>query len=89
MLLKNEIFLKELSEFRERISLIEDLTERSELQNLLGRMISIVKKIDESHEELLYKRPNGSELADLRENLKSTRKQLYSKLQKSLFNHRL
>lgn len=89
MLSKNETFLKELSEFRERISLVEDFKEKALLQNLLGRMISVVKKIDEYHEELFYKKPNGNELKDLRENLQSIRKQLYSKLQKSLFNHRL
>jgi len=82
MLTDNPKFQKEYQEFSEKISKIEDETVKSQMYQLLQKLLAEARSIDRQHEELI----KGARLAadvvsDHRSSLTQYRQQLTKKLQ--------
>lgn len=82
MLTSNEKFQKEYKEFSEKISTITDEKVKTDLTQLLQKMIAEARSLDRQHEELF----RGSRLAtdavsNHRSSLTSIRQQLVKKIE--------
>jgi hypothetical protein len=82
MLTSNERFQKEYKEFLEKISMISDEKIKSDLDQLLQKMLAEARSLDRQHEELL----RGSKLAtdvvsNHRSSLTAIRQQLVKKIE--------
>lgn len=80
LLSKNERFLKEYSEFKEKISKIQDEKIKSELQNMLSILAKEVKIIDQNHENIILTKKIPDDLNERREIILSLRKKIERKL---------
>lgn len=78
-LIKNERFLKEYTEFKEKIAEVSDPTVQQELSTLLTALVGTVKKIDAFHLDFAIKNPTN-ELAETRASIVSLRKKIYNKI---------
>jgi hypothetical protein len=79
-LIKNPRFLKEYEDFKSRISKIPDASKQSELQVLLGQLVSEVKALDIKHNDLGRVSSLPSGVSDTREALFNLRKTLSNRL---------
>jgi hypothetical protein len=82
MLANNERFKKEYKQFSEKISMIPDEKIKTEMNQLLQKLLSEVRSIDNYHHELI----NGNKLATdsistQRSSLSSIRQQLIKKIE--------
>jgi hypothetical protein len=82
MLTSNERFQKEYKDFSEKISMISDEKVKSDLDQLLQKMLAEARSLDRQHEELL----RGSKLAsdvvsNHRSSLTAIRQQLVKKIE--------
>lgn len=82
MLTSNERFQKEYKDFSEKISMISDEKIKSDLDQLLQKMLAEARSLDRQHEELL----RGSKLAsdvvsNHRSSLTAIRQQLVKKIE--------
>lgn len=83
LLSRNENFLKEYTDFKNRIEKVDDERQKSDLNFLLNEIVSAVKEIDKRHELLAMrsKMPAGGDeprikLHDLRKKLDTRLKEL-------------
>lgn len=79
-LFKSERFQTEYKDFSQRISMIENVEVKEELQSLLKRLVGEVKRIDDKHDELLIGSKLPSTIADDRSSIVDLRKKLIGKL---------
>lgn len=77
-LLQHPNFVKEYTEFSEKISKITNPDHKKELEQLLSNLVSAVKSIDKHHEEAILNRKSVSmdtskkdEITDLRRRIKN------------------
>jgi uncharacterized coiled-coil DUF342 family protein len=80
LIAENENFKREYREFSEKISLIADPQKKLEMSDLLNKLVSYVSLIDGFHQKIVTEKNNIDTLRDLRDNLKSVRKQLFTGL---------
>jgi hypothetical protein len=78
---KNENFLREYREFSSKIERITDPGIKKDLSNLLNKLMLEVKAIDKQHEDIFVGNKITDSIADHRDNLKSLRKKISSKLE--------
>lgn len=83
LLSKNENFIKEYNNFKNRIEKVNDDRYKSDLNSILNDIVTTVKEIDKRHELLAMrsKMPTGAEeprvkLLDLRKRLDTRLKEL-------------
>jgi ABC-type transporter Mla subunit MlaD len=82
MLTNNPRFQKEYQEFVAKISQIEDDTVKSQLNQLLQKLLAEARSIDRQHEELIKGAKLASDVvSDHRSSLTQYRQQLTKKLQ--------
>jgi predicted nuclease with TOPRIM domain len=82
MLINSPRFQKEYKEFSEEISKISDETVKSQLNQLLIKLLGEVRFIDQQHEELNKGAKLASDMiADHRATLQSYRSQIVKRLQ--------
>jgi len=79
-LYKSEKFQNEVRSFRDRISKVDDLRLKTNLENQLSKLESIVKSLDSQFEEMIYSKQIGSNSNDSRSKISDIRKFLDSKL---------
>lgn len=77
---ENETFKKELKEFSQKISTLDDQKAKLEMSDLLNSLISSVKSLDGYHQTLDLGKNNVDTLKGIRENIKTIRKKLYQGL---------
>lgn len=78
-LLQHPNFVKEYTEFSDKIAKISDPTQKKELEQLLTNLVFAVKALDRHHEEtILYRKPSSSngdrknEITEIRKKLKNS-----------------
>jgi predicted nuclease with TOPRIM domain len=79
-LFDSERFQAEYRDFSQRISMIEKIEVKEELQTLLKRLVGEVRRIDEKHNELISSTKLPSTISDNRSSLVEIRKMLINKL---------
>ncbi len=77
---KSERFLKEYTDFKNRINNISDETKKKELSELLKQMVAEVNAIDQQYEGLLVSFSATNNTTDHKSNLLNIRKSLAKKL---------
>lgn len=76
----SEKFKKEYSDFKNRISKIQDLKSKSILENLLLNLERKVKSLDSQHTEIILSRQMKSLGADIKDEILELRKSLDKKI---------
>jgi hypothetical protein len=79
-LYKSEKFQNEVRSFRDRISKVDDLKLKTNLENQINKLESIVKSLDSQFEEMIYSKQIGSNSNDSRTKISDIRKFVDSKL---------
>lgn len=77
---KNERFLKEYTDFKNKINNISDDARKKELLELLKQMVAEVNAIDQQYEELSVAFSTTNNTTDHKSNLLNIRKRLAKKL---------
>lgn len=80
LILENDTFRKELKEFSQKISALDDKEKEIKMTTLLNNLISCVRSLDGYHQTLDLGKNNSDDLKSIRENIKSIRKKLYLEL---------
>jgi hypothetical protein len=79
-LYKSEKFQNEVRSFKDRISKVDDLKLKTNLENQINKLESIVKSLDSQFEEMIYSKQIGSNSNDTRSRISDIRKFIDSKL---------
>ena len=77
---KSKVFQTELARYSTVIEGMPDGTAKTDLNKLLGSLITEVRKMDEMHNEMIYTRQLSSMGQEFREKIGAIRKQLDQKL---------
>lgn len=79
LLIKNQRFLKEYTEFRNKIADVSDTAVQQDLTSLLNTLVNAVKKIDSFHIDFAFKNPTN-ELTETRSEIITLRRKIFTKL---------
>lgn len=79
-LYNSEKFQNEVRSFKDRISKVDDLKLKTNLENQINKLESIVKSLDSQFEEMIYSKQIGSNSNDTRSRISDIRKFIDSKL---------
>lgn len=79
-LYKSERFQNDLNAYKEKISTISDNNLKSNVENLVAKLISEVKKLDLQHEEMVINRQMSSSGQDSKTKITEIRKSIDKKL---------
>jgi hypothetical protein len=77
---KSKTFQEELARYSTVIESMPDGAAKTDLNKLLGSLITEVRKMDEMHTEMIYTRQLPSMGQEFREKISAIRKQLDTKL---------
>ena len=77
---KSKVFQTELARYSTVIESMPEGPAKTDLNKLLGSLITEVRKMDEMHTEMIYTRQLPSMGQEFREKISAIRKQLDSKL---------
>ena len=79
-LYNSEKFQKELKIYKEQIEKISDDTVKKNVENLISKLISEVKRLDSQHEEMIINRQMSSSGQDFKTKITEIRKSIDKKL---------
>ena len=79
-LYNSEKFQKELKTYKEQIEKISDDTVKKNVENLISKLISEVKRLDSQHEEMIINRQMSSSGQDFKTKITEIRKSIDKKL---------
>lgn len=77
---KSERFLKDYTDFKNRISKVSEESIKKELQGLLSQLYSEVQSIDQQHQNLFFGAENRLSLNEGHNNIVNLRKKISQKL---------
>lgn len=80
-LIKNEKFVNEHNEFRQRLSRITDKNIRDEIDGMIVTLVAEVKQIDTFHESLVTGGQVSSLIDDSRDRIRDLRKKINRRLE--------
>jgi predicted nuclease with TOPRIM domain len=79
-LLKNERFLAEYNEWKNKIDDLDNPNLKTELQELLNKLVFEIKKLDNQHQELFSSHHLPIGVAETKSNIVDIRKKILKKL---------
>lgn len=80
-LTRNERFLKEYADFKNKIDRIKNENIKIELTSILGQLLNEVRSIDQAHRDVLLTNKMPSALNDSKDKIQALRKKIFTKLQ--------
>jgi hypothetical protein len=80
LLSNNSRFIQEYKELSEKISKITDENKKTELNDLLKKLVAEVKAIDSDHQQLAFGSKLPTDAAERKQNLIIIRKNLFDKV---------
>ncbi len=79
-LLKNERFLAEYNEWKNKIDDLDNPSLKTELQELLNKLVFEIKKLDNQHQELFSSHHLPTGVSETKSNIVDIRKKILKKL---------
>ena len=80
LLSTNPRFIQEYKELSEKISKISNQDKKTELNELLKKLVAEVKAIDSDHQELAFSPKLSTDAAERKQNLITIRKNLFDRV---------